>query len=116
MAGNTVKDISAAEELLEAGFSLDGLDAINDAQRLIGPVIGYMILLKTAVGATDLEERRKAAQALIKEVDEDPDEIADRIRQSAFKDLDLEDLKMVVATGELDLEKAAEKYKEQKED
>lgn len=105
-----IDDIETAEELMKAGFSLDGLDALHDAQRLIGPIIGYYVLLRTATGSPSVEERRKAAKALVKEVSEDPEQIADRIRQSAFKDLSLDELEAVVATGELDPERAVEKF------
>lgn len=105
-----IDSIETAEALMEAGFSLDGLDAIHDAQRLIGPIIGMKILLETAVEGTDLEERRKAATQLIKSVDEEPEDIADRIRQSAFKDLSIDELRAVVSTGILDPEKALEEF------
>lgn len=107
-----IDSIETAEALMEAGFSLEGLDATHDMQRLMGPIIGMKVLLEVAVDSPSAEERRKAASQLVRAVDEEPEEIADRIRQSAFKDLSIDELRAVVSTGILDPEKALEEFGE----
>lgn len=102
------KVIDIAEKMVDSGLSLDGLDQVFENQRLIGLVMAQQALLET-IATGPVDERRKAAYQFIRSVDEDPEHIADRIRESAFQDLSLEDLHAIVETGELDPERAREK-------
>ncbi len=105
---STTNGISQAEAFIGSGIEFDRLDQIFDLQRLMGPVIAYKILLEVAINSSDVRERRMAASRLRDSVGEDPEKIANRLRQSVFSDLSLEQLQAVVQTGITDPEVAVE--------
>ena len=72
----------------------------------MGPVIAYKILLEVAINSSDVKERRMAASKLLDAAGEDPEAIANRLRQSIFSELSLDELQAVVQTGITDPEDA----------
>lgn len=99
------KVIDIAEELQNEGVSVDRLDYIYDLQKLLGVVLGLQALLQVVVLSGDDKARVSAAKELVR-LDEDPDQIAERLRSAPFSDMSVDELEAIVKTGELDPEKA----------
>lgn len=76
--------LSALESILSA--TPEGLGEQYDYLRLLGAVVGQIALIDVAASAGPAE-RASAARALIK-LDEEPENVAERLRASPFKDLD----------------------------
>lgn len=103
---SSTNSIEQAEAFIGTQLQFDRLDQIFDLQRLMGPVIAYKILLEVAINSSDVKERRMAASKLLDAAGEDPEAIANRLRQSIFSELSLDQLQAVVQTGITDPEDA----------
>ena len=103
---SSTNSIEQAEAFIGTQLQFDRLDQIFDLQRLMGPVIAYKILLEVAINSSDVKERRMAASKLLDAAGEDPEAIANRLRQSIFSELSLYQLQAVVQTGITDPEDA----------
>lgn len=103
---SSTNSIEQAEAFIGTQLQFDRLDQIFDLQRLMGPVIAYKILLEVAINSSDVKERRMAASKLLDAAGEDPEAIANRLRQSIFSELSLDELQAVVQTGITDPEDA----------
>ena len=86
-------------ELAETGFHPEKLDQQHDYLRLLGIVLGQIALLEVATmritGKGDAAAKVAAARALMN-TKEAPDTIAERLRRSAFADLNPEQLECIV--------------------
>ena len=98
-----------AAELLEKYSgdikAIERLDYTYDVLRLVGAVVGLKALLETVVGSSDPKLRLAAAKELTK-LDEDPEVVVERLRSLPQSHLSVEQLEAMIATGELDPEKA----------
>ena len=101
-----VEDGGQPEEKADAVSSLEsaldttpeGLSASHDFLRLLGIVVGQVTLLDIATSPTADPAPRVAAARALTSIKEDPEQIAERLRSSQFKDLNTKDLHDVVAS------------------
>lgn len=106
--------VNALESSLD--MSLEGLSESHEFLRLLGAVVGQITLLDVATGTSDPKARASAARALL-DLKEKPEQIAERLRSSKFKDLQTSDLKTIVEDirDGMDPKVALEKAIERKE-
>lgn len=109
MAGQpTLGAVDSLEDLMEEDLqSVERLDYVHDLLKLLGAVLGLHTLLEVSVSGSKESARVSAAKELAK-LDEDPERIAERLRAAPFADMDMDELRAIVETGELDPEKAME--------
>lgn len=114
MSSNALKAVTSLEDLEDADVSVERLDYVREQLRLIGAVVGLKALLEVAVESSSDTARVSAARSLAS-LDEDPEDIAARLRSAPWADLSVEELEAMIQTGEVDPERAREKLKEQDE-
>lgn len=100
--------IEEAQSFLGDDLQLTRLDQVFELQRLMGPVIAYKVLLGLVINGADAKEQRLAASKLLDAANEDPEQIAARLRASIFHDLTLAQLEAIVMTGVTDPAKAVD--------
>lgn len=103
--------IELAQSFLGDDIEFTELHQVYELQSLLAPVIAYKILLEIAINAEDAKERRLAAAKLLDASTEAPERIANRLRESMFKDLTLEQLQAIIQTGQTNPAKALEMFK-----
>lgn len=87
-------EISAFESVLD--MTPEGLSATHDFLRLMGTVIGQITLLSIATGSEGPSAPRVAAARALRDLEETPEAIAERLRSTQFEGLDTKDLHTIV--------------------
>lgn len=120
------KDLTPREKLesvIAAGIQSDSLEVLHEQLKLLGIVMGQRVLLQSLLDpSVAAKDKVTAAKTLVSMVKENPEEIAERIRSSAFCGLTAEQLETIIekvgVTGNpedlssLDLESLVQKVKD----
>lgn len=84
------------EALVEEGFSPAGIHEVHDTFKLLGIVLGQAALLEIVANPQSEDTARVAAAKALMSVKEEPTNIAERLRRSAFVGLTVEQLQAIV--------------------
>lgn len=114
---NITKTEEAVQEIMQLGKHGSGLDVTYDQLRLFGAVVGLTTLLQIALYSADDKARQQAAKELSR-LQEDPQKVVDRLREAAFRDLDMDQIRDVVdelSAGRTDLQNIIREVKDEEE-
>ncbi len=94
-------------EMVDQGLSLSRMDFLYDQLKLVGAVMGLRALVEVVTFGEN-ETARVAAARILTTLDEDPEQISERLKSAPFADLSMDQLEHVIdrlTGGDTDLTK-----------